>query len=144
MRTDDQLKRILHQYGLKVTVNRINVLRVLMDSPSALSHTDIISRIDDRKLDKVTLYRTLDAFTGCGLAHKVANEERNWLYALHMHGNNPVPSGDDHAHFICDHCDRIYCLPMGYEETQPLVKRYNGFVIRSHEYRLHGTCPKCN
>ncbi len=136
-------KHILHQFGLKVTPARLKVLEILMHSPAALSHSDITRRIDDRNLDKVTLYRTLNAFEKAGLAHKVATEDRNWLYALNLRMDNKAATGHDHAHFICDECDRIYCLPVHPVERQPAKVTKRGFVIRSQEYRLHGTCPEC-
>ncbi len=143
MTSDKKLKDILHQYGLKGTTARIIVLDVLVQSQVALSHADILSRIHGEDLDKVTLYRTLSSFVSVGLAHKVANEDRNWLYALLLQNNRRVGI-DDHAHFICDQCERIYCLPMDAEDTISVPVMDNGFVIRSHEYRLHGTCPECN
>ncbi len=136
-------EQLLRQYGLKVTSNRLLVLDVLMSSRTALSHGEIQKKIQGSRLDKVTLYRTLDTFVKHDIAHKVASEDRNWLYALH-----PIDENDsvrnDHAHFICDYCERIYCLPVETRNTVPLPESEEGFVIRTHEYRLHGVCPQCH
>ncbi len=136
-------KNILHQYGLKVTSARLRVLDTLMRSNIALSHADILSKIRDIQLDKVTLYRTLDAFVKSGLAHKVATEDRNWLYALDLseHGDTVHRN---HTHFICDYCDRVYCLPVSPQVGIPDSSSVEGFEVRSHEFRLHGTCPQCH
>lgn len=144
MKLENNSRQLLRNYGLKVTGTRLQVLEILMNSPVALSHSDIISKIDDHAVDKVTLYRTLNAFTECGLAHKVATENRNWLYALHFHNGEETATSDDHPHFICDRCKRIYCLPSETVALNPVIHKEQGFVITSHEYRMHGLCPECN
>lgn len=144
MATKENPREILHKYGLKVTATRIRVLDVLINSPVALSHSDIIGLIDDPMIDKVTVYRTLNAFTTQGLTHKVANEDRNWLYALYFHNSNQPATSDDHAHFICRQCERIYCMPITSMNPKPDVREIGGFVITSHEHRIHGVCPECH
>lgn len=144
MTRETKYREILQEHGLKVTETRIQVLDVLMDSDVALSHSDITARLRDDCPDKVTLYRTLNAFVSCGLAHKVATEDRNWLYALQMQENDTSLQANDHAHFICDSCDRIYCVPLDAEYLEPAVSSERGFIIKSQEFRLHGTCPDCN
>jgi Fur family ferric uptake transcriptional regulator len=121
----------------------VKVLDLLSRSHTALSHTNISERLNDSSIDKVTLYRTLDAFTRSGLTHKVASEDRSWLYALHLDENRQPASADDHAHFICDSCEKIFCLPAERVTVLPKIMKQPGFQIRSHEYRLHGFCPDC-
>lgn len=143
MLADKQLESLLRHFGLKVTETRMKVLNVLTQSKVALTHSDISSRIGDDQLDKVTLYRTLNTFVESGLAHKVATENRKWLYALLLNNSNHSHEANDHAHFICDVCDRIYCLPLAFSNCELAADRKNGFIIRSHEHRLHGICPDC-
>jgi len=143
MASNKQNEKILRQFGLKVTSTRLLVLEVLKSSRAALSHGDILEKTRGSRLDKVTLYRTLDTFVTNGIAHKVASENRNWLYALQPMDCN-YSLDDDHAHFICDYCDRIYCLPVQTRNRMPAPEAEEGFVIRAHEYRLHGVCPQCH
>ncbi|MDG5766644.1 Fur family transcriptional regulator [Balneolales bacterium ANBcel1] len=142
-RNDEPYRQLLRQNGLKATPARLNVLNILAESNVALSHGDITTRLEGFDIDKVTLYRTLDTFIKSGLAHKVATEDRNWLYALHLHEDDHIPKDDPHAHFICDGCDRIYCLPVQAAAITPEIKNSGGFLIKTQEYRLHGTCPDC-
>ncbi len=144
MQNENLYKELLRRFRLKVTLTRLHVLDVLANTPVALSHADITEQLAEYDIDKVTLYRTLNAFTKCGLAHKVATEDRNWLYALHMPDDAPSEVTSDHAHFVCDECERIYCLPMETGNNTRDIKEEQGFVIRSQEYRLHGTCPECH
>lgn len=141
--SDHHLKELLRNFGLKVTDARIKVLSVLTNSDEALSHSDIQERLDDTQIDKVTLYRTLNAFEEKGLAHKVATEDRNWRYAVHLeHTANGEPD-EQHAHFVCHECERIYCFPVEGEGKLVSIQNKQGFVIEEQEIRLHGRCPDC-
>lgn len=141
---DDELGRILKQFNLKVTPVRVKVLSILVGSDIALSHSDITDALGDDTIDKVTLYRTLGAFHEKGLIHKVANEDRNWQYAIMLEQNRVPVSEHEHAHFVCDTCERIFCFPItpSYTSNYSTVKQ--GFLIKGQEVRLHGLCPSCN
>ncbi len=134
---------LLRRFGLKATSTRAKVLEVLYESPTALSHGDITERLSGHNIDKVTLYRTLNTFAESGLVHKVATEDRNWHYAFFMHEDTDSASQGNHAHFVCNECERIYCLPMQTFDPTPQIKEKSGFIIKSREYRLHGLCPEC-
>lgn len=141
---ETELKKILKEYNLKVTKVRLKVLQLLLTRGVAMSHTQISEELNDSSIDKVTLYRTLNSFTKAGIAHKVANEERNWLYAVYADSSHKQTHNhdQDHAHFVCDACDKIYCFPL---EDSLIKLNYNkaGFQVTSKELRLHGTCPIC-
>ncbi|MCH8566989.1 MAG: transcriptional repressor [Balneolales bacterium] len=139
---------ILREHGLKATVTRLRILELLSESKVAMSHSEISDCFDNEKIDKVTLYRTLNAFVECGIAHKVANEDRNWLYAIFdkdikPNGTEGSEHKHEHAHFICSACDKIYCFPVVEEMKFNKLKDLMGFKIDQHEIRLHGTCPVC-
>lgn len=138
-----ELRDILKQYTLKVTPVRLQVLEVLVNSKVALSHADVTEKIADDSIDKVTLYRTLNIFHEKGLIHKVANEDRNWLYALHLHEEITSDVDHNHAHFICDTCDKIFCFDMDTSITASVNASMDGFLIKEKEIRLHGLCPTC-
>ncbi|MEX2641344.1 MAG: Fur family transcriptional regulator [Balneolales bacterium] len=136
------LKEFLRSKGLKSTRNRIEILSVLMKSDAALSHTDITEKLGEVYIDKVTLYRTLNIFTEKNIIHKVASQDRNWKYALHLE-NLEIPETDkDHAHFVCNRCERIFCFPME-PNTKVDASKPAGFLVNTRELRLHGICPTC-
>lgn len=143
MYSTHQIKNILHQFNLKATATRIKVLDTLIQAGVALSHNDIQLRMPEIPIDKVTLYRTLNSFEKCGLVHKVANEERNWLYAFYKNPGESREEPHGHAHFICEKCDRIYCLAIESDNKVPSLKKSSDFLIKSYEYRVHGVCPAC-
>lgn len=137
-------KEILRSHNLKVTNIRLRVMKLLTSSAVAMSHAQISELLDDKTIDKVTLYRTLNSFVEKGIAHKVANEDRNWLYAIYDdHAHKHEDSSHNHAHFICDDCEKIYCFPI--DEKLLSINKQNlyGFEIKQQEIRLHGRCPVC-
>jgi Fur family ferric uptake transcriptional regulator len=129
---------ILHRHDLKVTTVRIQVLKTLMDSSSAMSHQALSAALSDENLDKVTLYRTLSAFTEKGILHKIATEDRNWLYAI-----SPDVDAGGHAHFVCDVCEKVFCFPVPHM-VNPVALPKPGFQVKTQEILLHGHCPTCH
>lgn len=138
------LKEILKKFDLKVTPVRLSVLSVLVNSDVALSHSDITDLLGDETIDKVTLYRTLNSFNEKGLIHKVATEDRNWLYAIMLEDNIEPISDHDHAHFICDNCEKIFCFPVSSQTQSGIQSIKEGFHVKQQEIRLHGLCPSCH
>ncbi|MCA1802147.1 MAG: transcriptional repressor [Rhodothermaceae bacterium] len=136
-------RNILQQYKLKNTPVRVSVLEVLLGSRVALSHNDITERLKGKDIDKVTLYRTLNSFTEKGLTHKVPTEDRNWLYAIFDEDLLRPATDHYHAHFVCNKCDKIYCLPVEEHQSMQNSSIKMGFKVLSSEVRLHGLCPVC-
>ncbi len=147
MNSDDYHSELLRAYNLKVTRIRLQTLDVLMRSRTAMSHAQISQKLGPKDVDKVTLYRTLNTFVDKGLAHRVATEDRNWLYAIYR--NDQAHSHDqehehDHAHFVCDSCEKIYCFPVDSSALTVNNESMMGFEIKEKEIRLHGRCPVCH
>jgi Fur family ferric uptake transcriptional regulator len=138
------LKTILGKNQIKTTKVRLIVLNVLINSDSALSHHEISEALSNEEIDKVTLYRTLKLFESKKLVHKVATKDRNWQYAICLHNNNVITINRSHAHFICDACDKIFCMPETKTElTISNISYLDNFMITGKELRLHGLCPEC-
>ena len=142
---DKTITTLLRSHNLKVTKIRKAVIRLLLEKGVAMSHSEILEALENDKdldVDKVTLYRTLNTFTELGIAHKVASEDRSWLYAIyereiHEHDTH------EHAHFFCTSCDKIYCFPVENIKLHTSIDNPQGFQINHQEVRLHGTCPIC-
>lgn len=139
----DTISSILRTFNLKVTPVRVAVLGVLLDSDSALSHADISQLLSAQQFDKVTLYRTLNHFTEKGIVHKVATEDRNWLYAILVRNDADFQPDHAHAHFVCDDCEKIFCFPIDEHTSKRVNTIREGFLVKQQEIRLHGTCPSC-
>ena len=138
------LKNILRSYHIRVTDTRLQVLDVLLHSESALCHHEIAASLEQYHIDKVTIYRTLDVFEKNGLIHKIATKDRNWQYAIRLKKEQPAEVDQSHAHFICNRCGRIFCMPVTGYNQQPDENIINGFRITEKELRFHGLCPDCD
>lgn len=137
------LQSILKDHGLRVTEARMAVLRVLIQSAAALSRGEIAEALPGCSYDKATLYRTLDAFVDKGLAHQVPTRGRTRLYAVTL---EEVEHHEEahHAHFICEQCRQVFCLPDTSLSGPGPATEADGFVVHEREVRLKGLCPDCH
>jgi Fur family ferric uptake transcriptional regulator len=131
---------ILKKNELSVTDGRKKVLELFMASPGALTHADIEKKAGHR-LDRVTIYRTLQIFLGKGLIHSIPSSDDSIRYALcrnecDIHGHH-----DDHVHFICDHCGKTTCLD---DIHVPAVKLPAGYSSKEVNVIVSGLCEDCN
>lgn len=144
---EPNISDILHRHDLKATPVRVEVLALMMRTPSAMTHGAITDALGpSTSIDKVTLYRTLNAFTEKGILHRIPTEDRNWLYAVSPEADAPARDHDHaqpHAHFVCDECDKVYCLPVN-EPVQTIELPDPGFIMKSQEIVIHGQCPTCH
>jgi Fur family transcriptional regulator, ferric uptake regulator len=130
---------ILHKAGLRRTPVRTGVIELLAASGRPLGVAELLKKLPG-DTDTVTVYRTINTLVKKKLARRVRGEDRTWLFEL-------APSRDEHvhAHFVCDSCGRVECLPDVLAPELPRgVKLGKGYDIAKQELTLHGTCPKCH
>lgn len=135
---------ILHAAGLRRTPVRTGVIDSLARSPRPLSVADITKKLP-RGTDVVTVYRTLNTLVEKGLARRLHGDDRTWLYEFLSPGR---PDDDHvHAHFVCDQCGTVECLPDVTLPTLPAQlaepKSGKNYAVTKQELTLHGKCPKC-
>ena len=131
----DALRTLLDGLGLRVTKARLAVMQFMLDSRRAVSHADVEAGLAGAQIDRVTLYRTLDTLTEAGLLAKSIGTDRVARFV-------PIPRGDHrhHAHFSCDQCGRLYCLPARPPKPAALPE---GFEASTVELNVHGLCADC-
>lgn len=136
-----EVTEILHAAGLRRTPVRAGVVSLLSKSKRPLSVQDIVDQLPDGT-DVVTVYRTLNTLVKKKLARKVRGEDRSWRFETTADKSQGTHA---HAHFVCDECGTVECLP---EMELPDVSRKTatlgkGYAVTKQEVTLHGTCPKC-
>ena len=125
--------------GLKATPARIDVIKVLGSTQLAYSHAELELLFDD--MDRVTLYRILKDFEDAGLVHKIMDIDGVTRFALCRHSCPDGTHSDDHIHFNCQECHKMYCL----EKIQaPLLKIPPGFKALGSHTLVYGLCRDCN
>lgn len=116
---------LLRSAGLRVTQVRLAVMQALSRSRVAMSAADVIEALETgegqgpplpprRKrepVDKVTVYRTLNALVEANLAHKIDPGDRVFRYSLTDHARCTGEQHDhEHPHVICERCGVVECL----------------------------------
>lgn len=137
--TPDELLRAA---GLRRTPVRVGVLRALAAASAPVDVPTLVAQLPE-PTDAVTVYRTLNTFTGKKMVHRVRGAERSWLYALGRPDDDRA--AHRHPHFVCDDCGKVDCLN---DATIPagLVQSLHvggGYAVTYPEVVLHGRCPNC-
>jgi len=134
------LKEILKKHNLKYTENRKVILEQFVCKNYALSYSEIDSLIQ-KKLDKVTVYRTLKSFEENGIIHQVIDGSNQIKYALCNSAScSSNHQNDAHIHFKCDHCEKTYCLN---DIPTPELVLPKGYSIAKQNVFVQGRCHNC-
>ncbi|NLH43428.1 MAG: transcriptional repressor [Planctomycetes bacterium] len=135
-RLDEQARHMLRETKLYCTEARVAILRVLLEANGPLRQ-DQIAGWESHKLNKVTVYRTLDSLAEAGLVHRAFLQNRAWHFELADHCSEK----QCHPHFTCTNCGVTRCMT---DISLPLAKiPQKGYVISRQQVRLEGLCPAC-
>ena len=136
--TKEQAVALLRDKGLRSTAPRLAVLMVLAETKGALSHTEMLDRLGETDWDPATIYRNLVKLRDAGLAPVVHRADGIDRYALAgSHGHN-----HRHAHFVCEDCGQIACLPANLTASMHADERW-GPSVQQAMIQLRGECPDC-
>ena len=132
-------QNFLGEKGLKLTKERIAVLREVFSSHNHFEPENLYQRIKDSgsKASRASVYRTLNLLVESGLVEKVTRTEKSNVYE-HTFGHT------HHDHMICDGCGGI--IEFYSEKLENLQKEIclgNGFDGKSHTLEIHGYCAEC-
>ena len=129
----------LRRSGLKNTRHRSEILDVLEECSLPLAAEQVYLKLKERGTDVnlSTVYRTLEALAGKGLARKIRiTGEGRALYEynrrLHRH------------YLVCLGCKKklpIEHCPLG--DFEKALERDTNFTISGHSLDIYGYCPEC-
>jgi Fur family transcriptional regulator, ferric uptake regulator len=134
LRAED-LKELLVGKGLRVTTQRLTILRELAKLRLPSSHAELTERLAGEGLDRATIYRNLVSLTEAGLLVKTQLGDNVWRFEL---PNTKSTEHGTHPHFVCTDCGDVACLP---ENAVAL----RGEAVRNQvaEVQLRGRCAAC-
>jgi Fur family ferric uptake transcriptional regulator len=136
---ENTIQDLLKKNRLSITDSRMLVLSLFYNQPGALAHADIEKKTGN-KIDRVTIYRTLQTFEEKGMIHTIPSADNTVKYALCkeqcMHGHHH----DNHVHFVCDKCSATVCLD---DVLVPEVKLPRGFIPSQSNMVVNGVCNAC-
>ena len=128
----------LREKGLKATPVRLKVLELLQESQQAFTHTGLEATLD--KVDRITLYRVLKDFEDAGIVHKIMDMDGVTRYAVCKDSCPHTAHTEEHAHFSCAKCLKMYCLD---KVHTPTINLPAGFQPVGIHTLVHGICKYC-
>ena len=132
---DEDLRALLVGAGLRVTHQRMALLRELARLRVPTSHGELTERLASSSFDRVTIYRNLLALTEAGLLVRTQLGDNIWRFELPRTGSEPH---GQHPHFVCTDCGDVACLEAG--SVALLGEAARNQVL---EVQLRGRCSAC-
>lgn len=128
-------EQLLRKYSLKATSPRLAILSVFENNKHFISAHDIRTQL--KKVDIVTIYRTLMSFEKVGLIKRVDARKDSVYYELNE---------GHHHHIICTNCEKVEEFADMEDEAliKKILKKVKGFSsISHHSFDLFGLCNSC-
>ena len=131
---------LLKERALKVTPVRLALLRVLAETHEPMGIPELVARLPkERKADKVTVYRAIEAFIETGLVRQIHLRHGHMDYEFALH--------PEHHHLVCTHCGHMEefadCDMDAFTKT--VLKQHPSFAsIQEHTLELFGVCTACS
>lgn len=136
---ESELKRIIRALNLKVTNQRLAILKSLHDGRRHVTAQELYEKlsVNHPEIGFATVYRFLRTLT-----------EGNFVTEVRMGGlparYELAPKGHHHDHLTCVKCGRICEFENKAIETlQEKVAIQFGFKLTHHILELYGVCPAC-
>lgn len=130
---------LLKEHDLKNTKQRVRVLEEIALDTAAISQPNLEKKLG-KEIDRVTLYRILNTYEEKGILHKIMDMNGTANYAICSSSCSEYYHHDEHVHFNCTNCFKIYCL----EVEAPRIKMPKGFTAKTVSSIAYGICDKCN
>jgi len=130
---------VLKDHDLKHTKQRVRVLEEIAMDSVAISQPELEKKLG-KEIDRVTLYRILNAYEEKGILHKIMDMNGTTNYAICSPSCSVDHHHDEHVHFNCTNCLKIYCLDV----MIPKIKMPEGFTASTVNTTAYGICEKCS
>lgn len=136
--TEADFKRIIRDMGLKVTQQRLTILKSLSTGRAHVTAQEVFEKVHKEYSDIgfATVYRFLKKLT-----------EANYVTEVRMGGlpaRYELTSKRHHDHITCTGCGKIVEFEnLNIERLQFEVARENGFKLTGHVLELYGMCSQC-
>jgi Fur family ferric uptake transcriptional regulator len=134
-----EVRALLRAKGLRATSSRIDVLVALHESARPLTHEHVMESLRGGVYDKASVWRILSDLSDSGILRRMDLGDRVWRYELYDQCRSVL---HDHAHFLCEECGDVQCLPPLVLQTQDgaLPAALSGAEYR---IRVMGRCTEC-
>lgn len=138
MKSDDldNFRRILTDNGYRITEAREDTFKLLI-GPEPQSMREIIAKADG-KVDRVSVYRSIELFEKLGIAYRIYI---GWKYKLELSDEFVA----HHHHLSCLNCGKVIDIEdeQHIDEFIESVASRVGFKPRRHQFEVDGYCSDC-
>jgi Fe2+ or Zn2+ uptake regulation protein len=137
------LSSALARQGLRLTGPRRAVLDVLAARPGPLSVAELHARLRPRRVNLVSVYRTVHLLEAVGLVRTADTSRGIQRYELAEQFTG------HHHHLICEQCGGVQDLDgcLLAEQTLAMLerelRRSQRFQLTGHDLKLFGRCHRC-
>ena len=135
----DNYVEILKKNKLKVTPARVSILELFSQSDIPLSVEMIAHKIKSKKINQVTIYRTIESLLKANIISRIDLRQESVFYELNNHHGH-------HHHIVCTKCGDIEDFESCQIEKMStnIISRSKKFkVIKDHSFELFGFCNIC-
>jgi len=126
----------LKKAGLKATLPRLKILRILEDAKDRHMTAEDVYKIllnAGEEVGLATVYRVLTQFESAGLVLKHNFEGGRSVFEINQGGH--------HDHMVCVKCGKVFeFYDPAIESRQRKVAETHGFAIDDHSLYLYGVC----
>jgi Fur family ferric uptake transcriptional regulator len=129
---------LLRDRNLKATPHRIAVLNKFTQTDRALTQGELSEALPD--IDRVTIYRTLNALEKSGIIHQAAKDNRDTFYAICPTKCGNSEHKHQHLHLHCTECSGVFCI----EIPKISLPDDKGYKIEDLDIQAKGICETCS
>jgi Fur family transcriptional regulator, peroxide stress response regulator len=128
---------LLREKGLKITPQRMAVLKALDGNTSHPSAIDIYRDLtpDFPTMSLATVYNTLEVLAKSGMLLELPITKDRMNYD---------PDTSEHDHAYCSSCGRIFDIFPGREAPRPQQSALEGFSVLAVRKVYYGKCAGCS
>lgn len=140
----DDFKKILKEKGLKITKQRMVVLKALASCEDKhLTAEEIyeIVKADFPEIGLATVYRTIQLLVELDLVESIQLGDGYVRYEI---GKFQGEEAHHHHHLICIECGKIISFRDDLlDELEARIMESASFQVINHEVKLYGYCKEC-
>lgn len=150
LRPDEGMRKEVRDSGLKVTLPRLAVLRVLRAAKGPMTHGEVWEALVAQGLDKATVYRNLLDLARVGLARRSDLGDHAWRFeaakqdSARRDRSSHGEAVDEHAHFVCNECGTVECLDEVTVQTTRSTRVPRSLRKQQVEILVKGRCDSCD
>lgn len=141
----EEFKDMLKSKGLKVTNQRLMVLKALAESPGQHLTTEEVYHLVKKESPEIglaTVYRTIQVLLDLELIDRISLDDGYVRYEISLKGREGT---HHHHHLICLECGKVYSFEDDLlEKLEKRIEDTMSFSVVDHEVKLFGYCKECS